>query len=292
MVARALRSFLAFALLIAAAASPAKAIVLQLSSASLTVTIGGTGGVPAATMTETWNGTGSADVTGFGSSITSVIGLTPGIFAGPVSAVVSDPILSPVGGFELSVTNGQGNFGSPPGTPAGQGFGFIPGADINQPGSGSPGSGSMVIDGSLTLCLSGPCGVTLQTGAVTLGVAAGGVGLGPGTINTINALGSFGVTGAYWTTGQATVESNQTGGPSLIDSGAADSSHVRLVTPFLVQGAVPDLPGIVALDLTFVPEPSTAFLFASGLASLAVGRRARTPADKSLEDTLQRETPP
>jgi len=53
---------------------------------------------------------------------------------------------------------------------------------------------------------------------------------------------------------------------------------VLLVTPFLSRrllGATADLevPGIAALDLTFVPEPSAALLLASGVLGLAVARR-------------------
>jgi hypothetical protein len=59
---------------------------------------------------------------------------------------------------------------------------------------------------------------------------------------------------------------------------------VRFVTPFLVQGAVPDLAGIVALDLTFVPEPSTALLLACGLAGLAARQRARARSYESLAE--------
>jgi hypothetical protein len=50
-----------FAWVAAVSSGTAEAIVLPLSVASLTVAIGGTGGTPAATLTEAWNGTGSAD---------------------------------------------------------------------------------------------------------------------------------------------------------------------------------------------------------------------------------------
>jgi hypothetical protein len=259
--------FLLFAWVTAVSSGKAEAIILPLSGASLTVTIGGTGGAPAGTLTETWNGTGSADVSGFGTSITSVTGLTAGIFSGPVSTTVSDPALSPIEGFQLNVTNGQGDFAAIP-----------PPGSTTIPGGGN-GSGTMALDGSLTLCLSAPCGTSQQTGVVTLGVGTGAVGSSLDTINSTNLLGSFEVAGGYWTTDQAIASSD--GGPSITATGEADSTHVLLVTPFLSRrlgspcAACADLevPGIAAMDLTFVPEPSAALLLVCGLAGLVAGRR-------------------
>jgi len=53
----ALVPFLSLSVCVATVNSGAKAVVLPLSNASLMVTIGGTGGAPASTLTETWNGT-------------------------------------------------------------------------------------------------------------------------------------------------------------------------------------------------------------------------------------------
>jgi len=225
------------------AAQPAHAVVQTLSAASMSVTVSA---LPPINIT--WNGTGSADVTA-----TSITGLTAGIFNFSGSLPVTDPGAFPIAGLAVAgVTNGGANF-----------------SNVNVAGP----VGLMAVQGVANVCLFAGCAgppanvtVPFTTGGVN------GVGLGGAPI-AVAGLVNVTVNGNGWTTGTATVgATSQTGSP--LDA----SGHIKLVSPVTIStniGASAVLPMFAVMELTFIPEPGTLLLLASGVAGLAIVGRKR-----------------
>ena len=227
--------------LVAGAAQPANAVVLTLASASLSVQIATLPPIPVA-----WNGTGSADVTA-----TDVTGLTPGIFSFTGTIPVTDPAAFPMTGVSMvGISNAIGNF-----------YG------VDTPSGG----GAMAVTGLANICLFAACpgapanvSVPFTTGGVN------GIGLGGSPI-TVAGYVNLTAHGNLWTTGTVSIGTVSVSGSPLA------GNTVKLVTPTLVStniGASAALPLFGILELTFVPEPGTLLLLASGVAGLAmVGRK-------------------
>ncbi len=238
---RKLFGFVAALGLVVGAAHPAHAVVQSLSSASLAIVIGSLPAIPVA-----WNGTGSADVAGG-----SITGLTAGIFNFSGTMAVSDPAAFPIAGLQLTgASNGVGNFA---------------GVDT------AAGGGSMAVLGTANICLFASCAAAPANVTVPFTVGGtDGIGLGgapiivPGFVN-VTVLGNM------WTTGSASI------GPMSASGSPLSGGHVKLVTPTLIStniGASAVIPSFAIMDLTFVPEPGTLLLLASGVAGLAmVGRK-------------------
>jgi len=231
-------------------AGPASAVVLQLQSASFQITL-----ATLAPIVVPWSGTGSADVTLTGGNISSIAGLTAGIFALNGTTPITDPAAAPIKGLRIDAATGVGNFA---GTNTGAGGGL------------------MAVIGTAKVCLFTACPgaianvvVPFTTGGVN------GVGLGG---NPIAAPGIVNVTvsGNGWTTGAACIG-------AFCDSGsAANGLSVTLVTPTFVStdiGASAALPLFGKMTLTFapavVPEPGTLLLLGSGVAGIALLGRKR-----------------
>lgn len=238
---RKLFSLVAAAGLVASAAQPAQAVVLSLASASLSMQIATLPPIPVA-----WNGTGSADVTA-----TDVTGLTAGIFSFTGTVPVTDPSAFPITGVAIiGATNGIGNF-----------------TGVNVSGGGGP----MAVIGTANVCLFAPCsGPPANVSVPFTQGGVDGVGLGG---NPITAAGfvNLTATSSTWTTGTATI------GTISVNGSPLSGNSVTLVTPTFVStniGASSALPMFGILTLTFVPEPGTLLLLASGVAGLAmVGRK-------------------
>jgi hypothetical protein len=228
--------------LVMGAAQPAHATVLSLASASLSIQLATLPPIPVA-----WSGTGSADVTA-----TDVTDLTPGIFSFSGVIPVTDAAAFPITGLTMiSVTNG--------------GPGDFYGVNV------SGGGGLMAVSGTANICLFAPCAsapanvsVPFTTGGVN------GVGLGGAPI-TVFGFVNVTAMGNGWTTGTVSVGSISVSGSPLA------GNTVTLVTPTFVStniAASSALPLFGIMTLTFIPEPGTLLLLASGVAGLAmVGRK-------------------
>jgi len=226
--------------LVMSAAQPAHAVVQSLSSASLTIYLG-----TLPPLSVTWNGTGSADVTS-----STILGLSSGIFNFTGTTPV-DPSAFPVAGLAyVGLSNGVGNFA---------------GVDT------AAGGGLMAVSGVANVCLFASCAappanvsVPFTTGGVN------GMGLGGAPIVSLGAV-NVTVNGNGWTTGTVAV------GPISMSGSPLAGGHVTLITPTIAMTnmqAFAVLPIFSVLDLTFVPEPGTLVLLASGVAGLAmVGRK-------------------
>jgi len=228
--------------LVMGAAQPAHAVVQSLTSASLSIIIGTLPAIPIP-----WDGTGSANVTA-----TSVTGLTAGIFSFTGSMPVTTAF--PIAGLSLSgASNGMGNF-----------FGV----------DTALGGGPMAVQGVANICLFAGCAagppanvtVPFTTGGVN------GIGLGGAPIATPPGFVNVTVMGNMWTTGAVTLAPGFSASGSPLSGG-----HVKLVTPTVISTNLAGsevIPSFAILDLTFVPEPGTLVLLASGVAGLAmVGRK-------------------
>jgi len=228
--------------LLLGASQPASAAVMSLSSASLSITIGS---LPPVNVP--WNGTGSADVTA-----TSISGLTAGIFSFSGSIPVTDPGAFPIAGVAIvGATNGAGNF-----------------TNVDTTSGGGP----MAVIGTANVCLFASCAFPPANVTVpfTTGPGINGVGLGGAPI-VASGLVNVTSNANLWTTGTATA------GASSLSGSPLAGGHVKLVTPVVIStniGASAQLPMFGVLELTFVPEPGTLLLLASGVAGLAmVGRK-------------------
>ncbi|CAG1008229.1 hypothetical protein MYXO_03699 [Myxococcaceae bacterium] len=164
---------------------------------------------------------------------------------------VTDPAAFPIAGVRALVSNGAGSFAG--------------------------GSGVMAITGSGNVCLFSPCASAVANVDVpfTMGPGTRGVGIGGGPIL---ASGYVDVTvqGAPWTVGIATVMTVM--GGTAMATGYVAGNNVQLVTPVVINtniGASATLSAFGILNLTFVPEPSTLLLLASGVATLALLGRTR-----------------
>ena len=224
------------------AAQPAHAVVQTLSAASLSMSISALPPIVAV-----WNLGGSADVTA-----TSISNLTAGIFSFTGSIPVTDPGAFPIAGLFVSgVTNGVGNFS---------------GVDTTS------GNGPMAVKGVANICLFAGCAGPPANVTVpfTQGPGVNGLGLGGAPI-AVAGLVNVTVNANQWTTGTASVGTTSFSGLPLT------GGHVKLVSPVTIStniGASAVLPMFAFMDLTFVPEPGTLLLLASGVAGLAmVGRK-------------------
>ncbi len=239
---RKLFSLVAATAFVLGAAQPAHAVVQTLSSATLSIVISSLPAVPV-----TWSGTGSADVTA-----TDITGLTAGIFSYSGLTVVTDPGAFPITGVDIvGASNGVGNFS---------------GVDTTS------GTGLMAVIGTANVCLFAPCAfapanvvVPFTTGGVN------GIGLGGSPISVFGFV-NLTVNGNAWTTGTATSVSATMAGSPL------SGGHVKLVAPTVLStnlaGSSALLSSFAILELTFIPEPGTLLLLASGVAGLAmVGRK-------------------
>ncbi len=227
------------------AAQPAHAVVQTLSAASLSITISALPGITLA-----WNGTGGADVTA-----TSISGLTAGIFNFTGEVPVTDPAAFPIAGlFMKGATNGVGNF----------------------TGVDAIGGGAMAIKGVAEICLFAACAgppANVSVPFTTAGV--NGVGLG-GTPIAVVGLVNVTVPGNIWTTGVATANSST--GLVSVSGSPLSGGHIKLVSPVTIStniGASAQLPMFAVMELTFIPEPGTLLLLASGVAGLAIVGRKR-----------------
>ena len=228
-------------------AGQAQATVLAVSGGSLSLSIATLPPIVAP-----WNGTGSANVTGTGVGAGSITGLTAGIFnVSNLTVPVTDPAAFPITGvFVPSASNGGGNFS------------FTNGG----------GGGLMAVQGSSNVCLFSPCGAPPPANLVVPFTTGGvnGIGLGGSPI-IVTGLVNLTATGNGWTTGTVSIG-------SLSATGSAfNGTSVTLVSPTLLStniGASAVIPSFATLTLTFVPEPGTLLLLASGVAGLAmIGRK-------------------
>jgi len=165
---------------------------------------------------------------------------------------VSDPVVFPIAGVQITAHNAEGNF-------AGVG------------GGGSFG-GQMPINGAAKICLFGSCSAAVSNLSVPLTVVGvGGQVLVTGAVNLT-------VIGAPWTTGTAAVGTafTQMGGVTPASNTGSPQGTVTLVTPIFVStniGASAIVPGFGILT---IPEPGTAAVFGAAFAALvAVGLARR-----------------
>lgn len=230
------------ALLVCAAGAPtAHATVLGFTGA-LTVAFGPNGGSPY--FSDVVIGAGTADVTYAGADIDAISGLSAGsfVFAGPTFPI-TDPLAFPVTSIRLDATSDIGDFTA----------------------LTTGGGGTMALRGAFTAGLFG------GTSMLTLQTDDGGTqGIGLGGFFVTGATGiEFVLQANGWTTGSVT---NGFG----TYSGFVAGNSVRLVSQFQYEPFNPSInsfPGVAILDLTFVPEPGTAVLLASGM--MLLGGRAR-----------------
>ena len=166
---------------------------------------------------------------------------------------VTDPVVFPIAGVQLTAHNAVGNF-------AGSG-----GAGFN---------GEMPINGAAKICLFGTCSAAVSNLSVPLTVVGG-----PGGSALVTGAVNLTVIGAPWTTGTAAVGVNTLmGGVNPASNTGAPSGTVTLVTPIFVStniGASAIVPGFGILTLHFVPEPGTLMLLGSGIAGLVAFGRSR-----------------
>ena len=165
---------------------------------------------------------------------------------------VSDPVVFPIAGVQLTGHNAEGNF-------AGLG------------GNGSFG-GQMPINGFAKVCLFGTCSAAVSNLSVPLTV------LGNGGQALVTAAVNLTVIGAPWTTGTAQIGTafKQTGGVAPASNTGSPEGTVTLVTPIFIStniGASAIVPGFGILT---IPEPGTAAVFGAAFAALvAVGLSRR-----------------
>ena len=173
-----------------------------------------------------------------------------------LSLPVTDPAAAPVGGIQLTVQNGFGNFAG--------------GASLG---------GVMPMLGFAKVCLFGPCSAAAANISVPLTV------VGSGGTTFASAFVNVTVTGNPWTIapvqfGTTTVAGFGHGPASATSSTASVSGVVRVVTPVFISTNIPAsaiVPTFAFLDLHLgVPEPGTLALFASGIATFVLlGRNRR-----------------
>ncbi len=260
---RPIGALLLAALGVSAAAAPASATPTPFSG-TLSITFSlpfTTGGpyvpLPAVTVTAS----GVADVTRSGGSITS-FSLAGGTFATAITVPVTDPA-SPISQEVVNLANGSASLGT------------IPGGDINNDfitNLTGTGSGTMALQGVAKLgFFAGPLAnlsVPFTAGGVN------GVGLGGNVVIAFSGIpggGNLTVRGAPWTTGTASIG-------TAAATGFVAGNTIQLVTPAYIStaiGSVGAIPMLAVLTLSFVPEPGTLLLLASGVGGLALlGRRA------------------
>jgi hypothetical protein len=165
---------------------------------------------------------------------------------------VTDPAVAPIGGIQVTVANGIGNFAGV----GGAGFG-----------------GVMPLEGFAKVCLFGPCSAPAANISVPLNV------IGAGGAVAVGAFVNVTVIGAPWTTGTAAIGTiTAMGGVSPLSNTGAPSGNVTLVTPVFISTNIPAsavVPSFGFLNLHFVPEPGTLVLLGSGIAGLVAFGRSR-----------------
>jgi hypothetical protein len=200
-------------------------------------------------------GNGAANVVSSGNHINSL-----SIPASPFSVAklvvpITDPLVSPLKGIQLTVHNGAGSFG------------------------GAPLGGAMPLDGIAKICLMKNCSFPVANISVPLSVVGAGGTAAYGTSLSVAVT----VKGAPWTAGtQAVGTITQMGfvhGPaSGTSSTAAASGAIRLVTPIFISTDIPAqavVTGFGVLSLHFVPEPATLLLLVGGIAGLVLFGRTK-----------------
>ena len=248
---RKLFTFCAAAALAFGLAAPAHAVPVAFTG-TLTVVIGTLPGI-----TVVHNQV--ANVSFSGPNITSIV-LTGGTFATSVVVPVTDPAAAPITQVAANIANGPATFGT------------IPGGNINNDFTTNltgAGTGAMAASGTAKVGLfPGPLAnitVPFTSGGVN------GVGLG-GNLVTASGFGvGVSVRGAPWTTGTASI------GTATV-MGFVSGNTVQLVTPTFISttiGSSAVIPSFAILTLSFVPEPGTLLLLASGVAGLAMLGRKR-----------------
>jgi hypothetical protein len=210
----------------------------------------------------TVSGAGTAIVNGSGAGggALSSLALPAGVVvATGVVMPITDPLVAPVQGVQLTVANGAGTVGA---TGGGQIGGPLPASGV------------------FRFCLFGPCGAAVANLIVPLSpVGVGGMATVQGPVN-------ISVFGAPWTTGTAMLGAlgyTITGfvhGPSSNTSTAAQpGGTLQLVTPIAITtniGVDNQAFAFGILTVRFVPEAATAMLLGAGIVMLgALGRRSR-----------------
>jgi len=179
---------------------------------------------------------------------TATFELAGGTFATTQSLPVTDPAAFPIGGVKASVMNGAGSFVA--------------------------GAGLMPIIGTSNVCLFGACNASVANVDVPFTTGGvNGVGLGGAPI-VVGGLVNVTVTGAPWTVGTAAIG-------TATAMGYVNGNTVQLVTPVVINtniGASPTLPAFAILNLTFIPEPGTLALLATGVVGLGILGRKRLAA--------------
>jgi len=188
----------------------------------------------------------SASGTALTNSGGGTFSLAGGTFATVASVPVTDPAAFPIGGVKASVSNGAGAFVG--------------------------GAGTMPVIGTANVCLFGACNASVANVDVpfTVGPGTSGVGIGGSPI-IVGGLVNVTVTGAPWTAGTVSIG-------TATAMGYVAGNTVQLVTPVVINtniGASPTLPAFGILNLTFIPEPGTLALLASGVVGLGILGRKR-----------------
>jgi hypothetical protein len=232
-------------------------LALGIASQAHAVALGFTGALTLniASVVTSIAGTGTAIINGSGAAgHLSGLNLVASDFATAGLVVpVTDPVVSPIRGIQVTGANGSGAFAGS----GGAGFG-----------------GPMPLVGFAKVCLFGSCGGgALANIAVPLAV------IGAGGATTASVAVNVTVIGAPWTTGTAAVGTvTAMGGVSPLSNTGAPSGNVTLVTPIFISTNIPSsavVPGFGFLNLHFVPEPGTLVLLGSGIAGLGAFGHSR-----------------
>ena len=250
---RKLLGILAAGLLTLGAAGQAHAVALGFTGAFT---------LQVATLFTTVPGAGTAIVNGSGAAgHLNGLNIAGGEFATMGFVLpVTDPVVSPIRGIQVTVANGIGNFVGV----GGAGFG-----------------GKMPLVGVAKVCLFGACNAAGTTSSPFPGanIAVPLTVIGDGGAAAVGALVNVTVIGAPWTTGTAQIGTiTVMGGVAPASNTGAASGNVTLVTPVFISTNIPSsavVPSFGFMRLHFVPEPGTLVLLGSGIAGLVGFGRSR-----------------